>query len=388
MNARNIFVLTSVADLPTVSEFVRAANHRNHLRTLFVREDDNAQFLPQMLYEAKLKSSRNILVHSTKDVPKRVLTAWSLGCPNQLIADAQVVGEELFVMACDHTLFRVGFAEMPALERIPSQQRSSFTISSEGSYMHWPEVDVHIDLDAIRYVKDETWREKKDQEKLMYDLRFGEAVAALRKQYGLKQADIRRLSERHVRRIEKGERTKIDTLAILARNHGLSLKEYLDKIAEMLSPKEETMADRAGSQSPIQPIRFVKTKGSPVTVGRRDKEERIREAMIDLQLAIDGCGVQPPSRFVDLVASLARHCSIFLRKMVLNDDRNQRLLDDDFCRMVGLGFDRIRGISGERRTLTLVPVDIHGGYTKITKKDEETGEPEVAHIIPVGPPAA
>jgi hypothetical protein len=235
VNARNIFVLTSVADLPAVSEFVRAANHRNRLRTLFVREDDNAQFLPQMLYEAKLKSRRNILVHSTKDVPKRVLTAWSLGCPDQLIADAQVVGEELFVMACDHTLFRVGFAEMPALERIPSQQRSLFTISSEGSYMYWPDVDVHIDLDPIRYLKDETWREKKEREKLMYDLRFGEAVAALRKQYGLKQTDIRGLSERHVRRIEKGERTKIDTLAILARNHGLSLKEYLDEIAEMLS---------------------------------------------------------------------------------------------------------------------------------------------------------
>ncbi len=236
VNARDIFVLTSVADLPTVSDFVRAANHRNHLRTLFVREDDNAQFLPQILYEAKLKSSRNILVHSTKDVPKRVLTAWSLGCPDQLIANAQIVGDELFVMACDHTLFRVDFAEMPALGRIPFQQRSSFTISSEGSYIHWPEVDVHIDLDAIRYLKDETWREKKDREKLMYDLRFGEAVAALRKQYGLKQTDIRGLSERHVRRIEKGERTKIGTLAILAKSHGLPLKEYLNKIAEMLSP--------------------------------------------------------------------------------------------------------------------------------------------------------
>ena len=236
VNARDVFVLTSVADLPAVSEFVRAANHRNHLRTLFVREDDNAQFLPQMLYEAKLKSSRHILVHSTKDVPKRVLTAWSLGCPEQLIAAAQVVAEELFVMACDHTLFRVDFAEMPALGRIPAQQRSSFTISSEGSYMQWPEVDVHIDLDAVRCLKDDTWREKKERERLMYDLRFGEAVAALRKQYGLKQAEIQGLSERHVRRIEKGERTKVDTLAILAKSHGLSLKMYLDEIAAMLSP--------------------------------------------------------------------------------------------------------------------------------------------------------
>ncbi len=235
VKSRDIFVLTSVPDLPAVTEFVRAANHRNHLRTLFVREDDNARFLPQMLYEAKLRMSRHILVHSDKDVPKRVLTAWSLGCPDQLIATAQVINEELFVMACDHTLFRVGFEEMPALMRIPTEQRSSFTISSEGSYIHWPEADVHIDLDAVRYLKDDAWREKKDRERLMYDIRFGEAVAALRKKCGLKQADIQGLSERHVRRIEKGERTKVDTLGILARSQGLSLKEYLDKIAEILS---------------------------------------------------------------------------------------------------------------------------------------------------------
>ncbi|MCE2433356.1 MAG: hypothetical protein J4F29_10610 [Candidatus Latescibacteria bacterium] len=223
VNSRDIFVLTSVPDLPVVTEFVRAANHRNHLRTLFVREDDNAQFLPQMLYAAKLRMTRNILVHSDKDVPKRVLTAWSLGCPDQLI------------VACDHTLFRVGFEEMPALESIPEKQRSSFTISSEGSYIHWPEADLHIDLDAVRYLKDDEWREKKDRERLMSDIRFGEAVAAFRKQCGLKQADIHGLSERHVRRIEKGGRTKVDTLGILARSHGLSLKVYLDKIAEILS---------------------------------------------------------------------------------------------------------------------------------------------------------
>ena len=235
VNARDIFVLTSVADLPAVSEFVRAANHRNHLRTLFVRENDNARFLPQMLYQAKLRISRHILVHSNKEIPKRVLTAWSLGCPAQLIATAQVTHDELFVISCDHSLFRVNFEEMAALRGIPPQYRSAFTISSEGSYLHWPEGDVHIDLDAVRCLKDEAWREKKERERLMYDIRFGEAVAVLRKRCGIKQAEIQGLSERHVRRIEKGERTKIDTLAIVARSHGLSLKEYLDEIAEILS---------------------------------------------------------------------------------------------------------------------------------------------------------
>ena len=165
VNARHVFVLTSVAALPAVSEFVRAAKHRHHLRTLFVREDDDAQFLPQMLCEAKLRISRHILVYSGKEVPKRVLMAWSLGCPSQLIATAQVTRDDLFVMACDHSLFKVGFEELPALRGIPPVNRSLFTISSEGSYLHWPEDDVHIDLDAIRYLKDDAWREKKERKK-------------------------------------------------------------------------------------------------------------------------------------------------------------------------------------------------------------------------------
>ena len=145
------------------------------------------------------------------------------------------------------------------------------------------------------------------------------------------------------------------------------------------------MADHSDTQPPIQSIQFVPTEGSPVFVGHRDKAERIQEAIIDLQLVIDGCDVQPRSRYSDAVASLARHCSLFLRKMVLGDDRNQRLLDEDFCRMAGLRFDRIWRVSGDRRTLTLVPANILGGYAEFTKLDEETGEPEAVHVMPMGP---
>ena len=132
-------------------------------------------------------------------------------------------------------------------------------------------------------------------------------------------------------------------------------------------------------------IRFVKTTGSPVTVGRRDRVERIREAIVDLQVAIDGCVAQSPDRLSDTVASLARHCSIFLRKMVLGDDRSPRLLDGDFCQTAGLGFERIRKVPTNRRTLTLVPIDIARGYFQATKLDDETMEPEFTEVIPIGP---
>ena len=167
-----------------------------------------------------------------------MLRAWSLGCPAELIATAQVTHDELFVLACDQSFFRVSFEEMAALRGIPPQGRSEFTISSEGSYLHWPEGDIHIDLDAVRCLKDDAWRTKKERERLLYDRRFGEAVAALRKRRGIKQTEIHGLSERQVRRIERGARTRIDTLSIVARSHGLSLKEYLDEIAATLSMED------------------------------------------------------------------------------------------------------------------------------------------------------
>ena len=71
--------------------------------------------------------------------------------------------------------------------------------------------------------------------------------------------------------------------------------------------------------------------------------------------------------------------------MVLGDERNRRLLDEEFCQMAGVRFDRTHRITGERRTLTLVPMNISGGYAQFTKLDEETGEPESVHVFPMGP---
>ena len=145
------------------------------------------------------------------------------------------------------------------------------------------------------------------------------------------------------------------------------------------------MTDSADSRPPVKPIQFVPMKGSPIIVGRRDRAQRIREAITDLQVVIDGCAAHPYNGAVDKAASLARHCSIFLRKMVLSDRNNRCLLDEDFCRTAGLRFDRIRRISDDRRTLTIVPVRSSGGFVQFTKLNEETLQPEATFGIPMGP---
>ena len=86
-------------------------------------------------------------------------------------------------------------------------------------------------------------------------------------------------------------------------------------------------------------------------------------------------------------AALARVCSVFLRKMVIGDrnDPSTRLLDDSVVRTFGIGFDRLRRIPAERRTIE-VRMSFQGGMIEAKKLDEATGRPEATVSLPIAPP--
>ena len=133
-----------------------------------------------------------------------------------------------------------------------------------------------------------------------------------------------------------------------------------------------------------QPVEFVNSKGLPIVLGNRNKSERIREAILDLQLAIDGLAAQPPDVFAHAIASFARTCSVFMRKLVLNDPRSPRLLDADMCRIMEVRFGKLRRGTGERQVLTICPAGIERGGIRLQKMNEETGAPVRTFVVPVG----
>ena len=64
---------------------------------------------------------------------------------------------------------------------------------------------------------------------------FGKAIATLRKQHKLRQSDIIGLRDRQVRRIEQGDgSTKVDTLGLFAKAHGMDLDAYLDAVTSAI----------------------------------------------------------------------------------------------------------------------------------------------------------
>ncbi len=48
----------------------------------------------------------------------------------QLIAEAMVIGDRLLVFSCGMEKFEVSFSSLPALKRIPINERSNFTIAN------------------------------------------------------------------------------------------------------------------------------------------------------------------------------------------------------------------------------------------------------------------
>lgn len=245
--ARNVFVLVPATELPCVSEFVSAVNRRHQLRALLVRDDVKPSSVPQMFERARLRMMRNTVVHSGPEVPRRVLTAWAHNAQDQLIAKASASEDRLFVLSCALQPFEIAFEGMAALKCIPKTERESFVVDEDGSYIHWPGPDVHIDLDAIRVAIDPEARVKAATAKALREKRYGEAIAKMRLAKGLRQSDIEGLSERQVRRIEKGEGSSAEALRSLATAHDMDLDSYLRVLAATLA--EEDNAGR-GLQEP------------------------------------------------------------------------------------------------------------------------------------------
>ena len=121
-----------------------------------------------------------------------------------------------------------------------------------------------------------------------------------------------------------------------------------------------------------QAFQWIDMEGIRVVVGHSDRAEVIRKTMVDLKTTIDGCMVQTPSR--DMFDTLARQCSIFLRKMAVGDDRNPSLLDVETCKAAGIEFHKLQAFKGERQIQTVVQNKIAGSKMHATLRHSETGE--------------
>ncbi len=129
--------------------------------------------------------------------------------------------------------------------------------------------------------------------------------------------------------------------------------------------------------------RLLPSWGSRVQVQHKDKKQRITEALNDLQLAFAGMasggdGLQNTSQIIQTTGSLARACSVCLRKTVLGEARNReaRLLDKSVLESLDMYLQPLRKIPREERRSIETGFRMEGVTMEITRLDEETNEPK------------
>ena len=160
------------------------------------------------------------------------MNAWRVGAQDELIADAVTMSDGLLVLSCAMQRTEVPWSELQKLSKIDTKAWGEMQIADDGSYVHWPTPDVHVDLGSLRRLIDPTAREAARVERVKEQEGFGAAVAALRKAAGLTQAAVDGVTARQIRRIEAGEVfPRVSTLAKLAAAHGQSTNDYLDALA-------------------------------------------------------------------------------------------------------------------------------------------------------------
>jgi hypothetical protein len=149
------------------------------------------------------------------------------------IIDAFLVADTLFVRGHKHRMLHVPLHAIGSLHGKPRHLVQNLRIDPDGSFVHWPDLDVHLGWNQFLQVVDPAAYQKAQQRSSRFNVRYGAAIRKLRGEAGIPQAKVPGLTERQIRRIEQGEsRATKGALAALAKAHGLTANDYMDRVAK------------------------------------------------------------------------------------------------------------------------------------------------------------
>lgn len=181
----------------------------------------------------------DLRLHVTEDPisVRRLIVAQARPEPAEGIVDAYVVGSDLFVVFGDLTIRRFPIKELSMLDCV--DEVADFRIDVDGSFIEWPRQDLHVDASGLLKEVDPTCLAQLEMERLPSD-RTGEALARMRDAAGLRQVDVEGLSERHVRRIEKGvSELTLEAARSFATAFEMELGDFLNELAARVSDLAE-----------------------------------------------------------------------------------------------------------------------------------------------------
>lgn len=200
------------------------------------------QAIPHLSSTLRLhKPDQRLRVCRDPLVVKRLIIALKRPVPWEGILDAYVLEGSLVLVLGDMSVREFPIKELPRVGCLVPGVLNNFTIDSAGSYLYWPDRDVHMGPSQMLQAVDPMYLA--DVEIRRYEMEnVSQAIEDMRHIRQLKQTEIRGLSERHVRRLEKEKvRLTVDAATKFANAFGLSLSGFLDELSERITTLRATV---------------------------------------------------------------------------------------------------------------------------------------------------
>jgi hypothetical protein len=151
------------------------------------------------------------------------------------ILDARVEGVTLHVVSTDFRRLEIPIATIPALAKSNEGSAERFEIDEDGSFLYWHVLDLHLGWEQLQQAIDPAAAHRAQQKSHEFNVRYGAAIRVVRERKGLSLSAIPGLSDKQLRRIERGEcRLTSRAATSLAQAHRRTPNEYLAAVAEAL----------------------------------------------------------------------------------------------------------------------------------------------------------
>jgi len=151
------------------------------------------------------------------------------------IIDAYLAGAMLLVRGPRHRMLHVPVSSVSALKGQPPTVLRNFEIDPDGSFIYWPELDVHLGWNQFLQVVAPAELRKAQQRSADFNERYGAAIRRVREAAGILQSRVEGLTERQLRRIEQGEcRATSAAIVALANAHGLDANAYMERLTKAM----------------------------------------------------------------------------------------------------------------------------------------------------------
>jgi len=176
------------------------------------------------------KAHRMVFVHS---LLKRLTSALEADDKQERILDARIEDGVLHLISPNFNRLDVPIAKIPQFTKVDASKLQTFEIDEDGSFIYWPEFDLHLGWAQLQQLINPEAALKASQKSQEFNKRYGRAVQKIREQAGIKPSDIPGISEKQLRRIENGEcRLTSNAIEVLSQAHKLAPNEYMTKLAE------------------------------------------------------------------------------------------------------------------------------------------------------------